>query len=52
MLQFVHLTDTHLVAPNETLYGLDPFARLEAAVAAINARHAGAGAGGVRAAHR
>jgi 3',5'-cyclic AMP phosphodiesterase CpdA len=43
MLQFVHLTDTHLVAAGETLYGLDPLARLEAAVAAINARHAAPG---------
>jgi len=40
MLQFIQLTDTHLVAPGETLYGLDPLARLEAAVAAINASHA------------
>jgi len=43
MLRFIHLTDTHLVAPGETLYGLDPLARLEAAVAAINAAHAGPG---------
>jgi len=45
MLQFIHLTDTHLVAPGETLYGLDPVVRLEAAVAAINGAHAGPGPG-------
>jgi 3',5'-cyclic AMP phosphodiesterase CpdA len=39
MLTFIHLTDTHLVAPGSLLYGLDPQARLEAAVASIAVRH-------------
>jgi 3',5'-cyclic AMP phosphodiesterase CpdA len=39
MLTFIHLTDTHLIAPGERLYDLDPQARLEAAVASIAARH-------------
>jgi len=40
MLTFIHLTDTHLVPRGEMLYGLSPADRLDAAVAAINARHA------------
>lgn len=31
-LKFIHLTDTHLVAPPRRLYGLDPCERLSAAV--------------------
>lgn len=38
-MKFIHLTDTHLVAPGDRLYGLDPSARLEAAVAHIAAHH-------------
>lgn len=39
MLQFIHLTDPHLAPPGETLYGLDPAARLRAAIADIARRH-------------
>jgi 3',5'-cyclic-AMP phosphodiesterase len=39
VLKVIHLTDPHLPPAGETLYGLDPNARLEAAVADINARH-------------
>ncbi|MDH2420229.1 phosphodiesterase [Cobetia amphilecti] len=38
-MKLIHLTDTHLVAPDKRLYGLDPRARLAAAVADINLRH-------------
>ena len=38
-MKLIHLTDTHFVAPGLTLYGLDPRARLDAAVADINRRH-------------
>lgn len=38
-LSFIHLTDLHLVAPGEVLYGLDPAARLQAAVDSIINRH-------------
>ena len=41
-MKFVHITDTHLVAPRERLYGLDPKARLDAAVADIKRHHADA----------
>ena len=41
-LKFVHLTDTHLVCPGLKLYGLDPRARLDAAVADINKHHSDA----------
>jgi 3',5'-cyclic AMP phosphodiesterase CpdA len=41
-MKFIHLTDTHLVAPGEPLHGLDPHANLLACVAAIRARHADA----------
>ena len=41
-LKFVHLTDTHLVRPGLKLYGLDPRARLDAAVADINKHHSDA----------
>lgn len=39
MLKFIHLTDTHLVSPGRTLYGVDPRARLRQAVDSINAEH-------------
>ena len=38
-LSFIHLTDLHLVAPGEVLYGLDPAVRLQAAVESIISRH-------------
>ena len=38
-MKLIHLTDTHLVAEGLTLYGLDPRARLEAAIADINRNH-------------
>jgi Icc protein len=38
-LRFVILTDTHLVEPGRLLYGLDPAARLAAAVKVINRDH-------------
>jgi len=41
-MKFIHLTDTHLVQPGKKLYGLDPQARLAAAVDDINANHADA----------
>ncbi len=41
-MKIIHLTDTHLVAPGETLYDLDPQARLHAAVDSINTLHADA----------
>ena len=34
--KFIHLTDTHLANPGLKLYGLDPRARLDAAIADIN----------------
>ncbi len=36
MLKFIHLTDTHLVAPGQALYGSDPAWRLRQAIASIN----------------
>lgn len=41
-MKILQVTDTHVVADGETIYGLDPRARLEACVAHINARHADA----------
>ena len=41
-MKFIHLTDTHLVEPHHKLYGLDPQARLAAAVADIKRNHADA----------
>lgn len=35
-MKFIHLTDTHLTEPGVVLYGLDPQARLRAAVDSIN----------------
>ena len=34
--KFIHITDTHLAGPGQQLYGLDPRARLDAAIADIN----------------
>jgi 3',5'-cyclic-AMP phosphodiesterase len=42
-MKFIHLTDTHLIAPGMLLYGLDPQLRLRAAVHSINADHGDAG---------
>lgn len=39
MLKLLHLTDLHLVTPGSLLYGLDPQARLQAALADIAAHH-------------
>jgi len=41
--QFLHITDTHLVAPGEALYGLDPLERLRRVLGAMAARHAAPG---------
>jgi 3',5'-cyclic AMP phosphodiesterase CpdA len=41
-MKFIHLTDLHLVAPGRRLYGLDPHARLRAAITDINANQADA----------
>src|SRR5262245_1121665 len=41
-MKLIHLTDLHLVAPGRRLYGLDPNARLRAAIADINLNHADA----------
>ncbi len=41
-MKLIHITDTHLVEPGKRLYGLDPRARLDAAIADINAHHADA----------
>lgn len=38
-MKFIHLTDLHLVPVGGMLYGLDPNARLRAAIADINAHH-------------
>ena len=32
-MKFIHITDTHLVAPGVPLYGLDPCERLAACLA-------------------
>jgi 3',5'-cyclic AMP phosphodiesterase CpdA len=41
-MKLIHLTDTHLVEPGSKLYGLDPKARLDAAIQDINRHHADA----------
>ncbi len=41
-MKLIHLTDTHLVGRDETLYGLNPCHRLEACIADINDHHADA----------
>ncbi len=38
-MKLIHLTDLHLVSPGELLWGLDPFARLDAALTDIAAHH-------------
>lgn len=38
-MKFIQLSDLHLVPPGQTLKGLNPAKRLDAAIAAINARH-------------
>ena len=38
-MKLIHITDTHFVQPGRKLYGLDPCARLEAAISDINAHH-------------
>ena len=43
-MDFIHLTDLHVLPPGETNYGLDPAARLRLAVADIAARHGPGGA--------
>ena len=41
-MKLIHLTDLHLMPPGQTLWGLDPFARLDAALTDIAAHHADA----------
>ena len=41
-MKLIHITDTHLVEPGLKLYGLDPKARLDAAIADINRHHSDA----------
>ena len=41
-MKFIHITDTHLMPPSETLCALDPAARLNGIVDAINRLHADA----------
>lgn len=41
-MKFIHLTDTHLTQPGVLLYGLDPRARLRAAIESVNREHADA----------
>ena len=38
-MKFIHLTDTHVISGNQTLYGASPLNRLELAVDSINAEH-------------
>ena len=42
MQKIIHVTDTHLRPPGETVVGLDPAARLRAVVSSINQNHADA----------
>ena len=41
-MKFIHLTDLHLTAPGEKLWGLDPHQRVQAALDDIMAHHADA----------
>lgn len=41
-MKFIQVTDTHLVMRGQRLYGLDPFARLQACIADIQAHHSDA----------
>ncbi len=38
-MKIIHLTDLHLVAPGRTLWGLDPYTRLDAALVDIALHH-------------
>lgn len=38
-MKFIHLTDTHVIGNDRTLYGADPARRLQLAVDSINAEH-------------
>lgn len=38
-MKIIHITDLHLVAPGRTLWGLDPYARLDAALIDIALHH-------------
>ena len=38
-MKLIHITDLHLMPPGGTLWGLDPFARLDAALNDIAAHH-------------
>lgn len=38
-MKIIQVTDIHLIEPGQLLYGLDPLARLDAAIADINACH-------------
>jgi 3',5'-cyclic AMP phosphodiesterase CpdA len=41
-MKLIHLTDPHLTIPGDTLYGLDPLERFNAAIDSINTLHADA----------
>ncbi len=41
-MKLIHITDTHFVGPGLSLYGLDPRARLDAAIDDINSTQADA----------
>ena len=41
-MKIIHLTDTHLVRPGDTLFSLDPLQRLRAAIDHINAHQSDA----------
>jgi Icc protein len=41
-MKFIHITDLHLVPEGQTLWGLDPYERLEACLADIEKHHADA----------
>jgi 3',5'-cyclic-AMP phosphodiesterase len=41
-MKFIHITDLHLAAPGQLLWGLDPLARLDACLADIEKHHADA----------
>lgn len=42
-MKIIHVTDLHLVAPGEKLFGLDPLSRLEDCIADLNRNHPDAG---------
>lgn len=39
MFKFIHITDTHLVAQGQALYGLDPYRRLARCIDSVIAEH-------------